>query len=191
MGKHVDSVVNANTFAGRRRANLASGTDLRPAEEGWVNFDIVKRWPSNSRDVDVEWDARKNVIPFPDGWFDEIVAGYLFLHVPYPHHIPLAKEMFRVMRPGARLEIGEVDMPMAMRRWMEFPCDQSARDMIWGERGAIHGPELEQYDIHCAGHSEKTMRKLLTDAGFVDLRRYYQHAQPTVWYEMSIEGWRP
>lgn len=174
-------------FARRRRANLASGTDLRPAEDGWVNFDIVPKWPSADRGCDVVWDARTNRIPFPDKWFTEIVAGYLFLHVPYQHHEPLAREMFRVLVPGGRLEIGEVDMPLAMQRWMANPYDQSARDMVFGEQGSLHGAEFADFDKHCAGHSEATLRKLLADAGFHTMERVKIHA-PEVWYEMTLVG---
>lgn len=165
------------------RLNLASGTDIR---DGFENLDIVPKWPSAQRGCDRVWDARSNVIPYESGSVTEIVAGYLFLHVPYQHHQPLAAEMFRVMRLGGRLEIGEVDMPLAMQRWLADPYDPGARDMIWGEQGSIHGADFADYDKHCAGHSEATLRKLLTDAGFVFSRRYKQHA-PEVWYEMSLE----
>ena len=171
------------------RINLASGTDLRPAPT-WQNWDIVRRWPSNPRDCDRVWDARSNKIDVPDRSVDEICAGYLFLHVPYPHHEPLAREMFRVLRPGGRLEVGDVDMPVAMRRWLADPYDPSARDIVWGEQGSIHGAAFAEYDKHCAGHSEATMRKLLGDAGFVRIERFKQHAE-AVWYEMSIQAVRP
>lgn len=176
---------------GCRRLNLCSGTDLRPREQGWANLDIVTKWPSNDRACDLPWDARSNVIPFPDNWATEIVAGYMFLHVPYPHHEALAAEMFRVMAPGGRVEVGEVDMPLAFHRWMKDPWEKSAREMIWGEQGSIHGAEFAEFDKHCAGHSEVSLRKLLHDAGFVNLRRYFQHPQPDVWYEMSMDGWKP
>ena len=168
------------------RLNLASGTDIRSRAEGWLNLDIVPKWPRAERGCDVVWDARSSVIPFPDGWAEEIVAGYLFLHVPYKHHEPLAREMFRVMAPGGRLEVGEVDMFQAMHRWLHNPYDESARDMIWGEQGNIHGDEFVEFDKHCAGHTEATLRKLLCDTGFQFERRFRQHADE-VWYEMSLE----
>jgi ubiquinone/menaquinone biosynthesis C-methylase UbiE len=172
---------------GRHRLNLASGTDLRPAADGWVNLDIVPKWPLADRGCDLVWDARTNEIPFPDGLFEEIVAGYLFLHVPYKHHEPLAREMFRVMAPGGRLEVGEVDMPHAMRVWMGDPYNESAREMVWGEQGSVVGDELAAFDKHCAGHSEATLKKLLSDAGFTDLARVKIHSAE-VWYEMTIQG---
>jgi SAM-dependent methyltransferase len=172
------------------RLNLASGTDLRPAEQGWKNLDIVRRWPSNSRDCDLVWDARSNEIPFKSGTVDEIVAGYLFLHVPYPHHEPLAAEMFRVMKPGGHLEVGEVDMPAAFHRWLLNPLDLSAREIIWGEQGSLHGPEFAQYDKHCAGHSSWSLKRLLEGAGFVGVERFTQHSNE-VWYELSMKARKP
>lgn len=182
-----EQVQNAKKFAGRTRLNLASGTDLRPAIAGWVNLDIVPQWPSAAQGCDLVWDARTDVIPFPDGFATEIVAGYLFLHVPYRHHEPLAREMFRVLAPGGRIEIGEVDMPSAMLRWMANPYDPSARDIVWGEMGSVHGAEFVEFDKHCAGHSELTLRALLGAAGFRELQRIKIHA-PAVWYEMTLVG---
>ena len=169
------------------RLNLASGTDSR---EGWVNLDVIRQWPNSPRPCDVLWDARSNRIPYADNIIEEIVAGYLLLHVPYEHHEPLVSEMFRVLRPGGRLELGEVDMPVAMQRWMANPADQQAREMIWGEQGNVHGPHLAQYDKHCAGHTEETLRALLEKHGFVRVKRFKQHA-PEVWWELSLEAWKP
>lgn len=169
------------------RLNLACGSDVRP---GWQNLDCVRQWPNSPRPCDVLWNALSNKIPYADNCVDEIVAGYLLLHVPYEHHAPLVAEMFRVMKPGARLEIGEVDMPVAMRRWMDNPYDQQAREMIWGEQGNVHGEHLAQYDKHCAGHTETTLRALLEKHGFTRLRRFKQHAEE-VWYEMSVEAFKP
>lgn len=165
-----------------RKLNLASGTDLR--DPPWENWDVT-RWPG-TRGPDKIWDARSDRIDCPDASVDEIVAGYLLLHVAYPHHVPLVAEMFRVLKPGGRLEIGEVDMPVAMRRWMMNPHDQSARDMLWGEQSG----ELAEFDTHRAGHSEASLREMLIKAGFVRLKRFKQHAA-TVWYELSVEAFKP
>ncbi len=170
------------------RLNLAAGTDLR--DPPWENWDICEKWPTNSRPCDRRWDARSNCIGVPDRSVDEICAGYLLLHVPYQHHDPLVAEMFRVMKPGGRLEVGEVDMPVAMRRWLANPYDQSAREIVWGEQGSLHGQQFADYDKHCAGHSEFTLRALLEKYGFARFRRFKQHAE-AVWFEMSVEVFKP
>lgn len=167
-----------------RRLNLASGHDLRPADQGWENWDVTT-WPG-TRGPDRIWDARSDRIDCPDASVDEIVAGYLLLHVAYPHHEPLVAEMYRVLKPGGRLELGEVDMPLAMRRWLMNPMDQSARDMIWGEQSG----ELAEFDTHRAGNSEGTLRDMLMRAGFRQIQRVKIHAA-TVWYELTLRAVKP
>lgn len=170
------------------KVNAASGTDLRPPP--WVNLDLCKRWPSNPRDCDIVWDARSDKLPFPDATADEFVGGYLLLHVALPHHEPLIREAFRVLAPGGRIELGEVDMDVAMRRWLANPQEESAHQMIWGEHGSIHGPEFEEFDRHVSGHTEGTLRALLAKCGFVQIERFKQHAE-SVWYELSMQARKP
>jgi hypothetical protein len=172
----------------KKALNLASGTDLRPPP--WENWDIVKRWPTNSRDADRVWDARSDRIDEPDNSVSEICAGYLLLHVSREHHVPLVREMFRVLEPGGRLVVDEVDMAKAMRRWLVNPYDQSANDICFGEQGNVHGEEFAQYDKHCSGLTDGMLIKLLTDAGFSRVNRISLHA-PSVWYSMVYEAFKP
>lgn len=172
------------------KLNLASGTDLRPPP--WVNLDIVRQWPG-FRPCDVLWDARKDTIPFPDASVDEVCAGYLLLHIAPQYHDPVMREIARVMAPGAKLQVGEVEMDEALRRWLHNPRDKSANEMIWGEQGQHDGhPELlpfEDADKHCCGFTEATLRELLVKHGFHNIHRVKIHA-PEVWYELTLECYR-
>jgi predicted SAM-dependent methyltransferase len=169
-----------------RRVNLACGSDSRP---GWVNLDIVQQWPNSPRPCDVLWDARTDTLPFEDASVDEICAGYLLTHVSYRHHVPLVREMFRVMKPDARLVVDEVDMSLAVRRWLANPFDQDARNICWGETGTVHGAEFEEFDAHRSGQTWATLCKLLTDAGFKRVARINIHSS-AVWYAMTAECYR-
>lgn len=170
------------------KLNLASGTDLRPPP--WENWDIVKRWPTNARDCDRVWDARTNRIDVPDASVDEIYAGYLLLHVNRTHHEPLMREMFRVLKPGAKITIDEVNMRAAMQRWLDNPYDVSANDMCFGECGSVHGQQFEDFDTHRSGHTLATLMRLMQDAGFQRIERVTLHA-PAVWYALTLVGTKP
>lgn len=165
------------------KLNLASGTDLR--NPPWVNLDIVAQWPCASRGCDVIWDARRDPIPFPDGSVDEVYAGYLFLHLAPCYHERNMREIYRVLQPGGVLVLGEVDMDIVMRRWLDNPEDKSANELIFGEQGVIHGVDLSDYDKHCAGFTESSLRNFATRFGFSDLERIRVHNE-AVWYELTI-----
>lgn len=167
------------------RLNCASGTDLRPAEDGWVNMDVVKRWPTNARDCDLVWDARTDKIPYGDSTVDEICAGYLLTHVSYRHHAPLVREMHRVLKPGGKLVVDEVDMATACRRWLSNPRDLDAIHILHGEVGTTHGEQFEEYDAHRSALTTSTLYDLLTKAGFRGVTRVQTHA-PVVWYALTV-----
>jgi ubiquinone/menaquinone biosynthesis C-methylase UbiE len=174
------------------KLNLASGTDIRPAP--WVNLDVVKRWPLAARECDVLWDARTQSIPFPDGSADEAYAGYLFLHLAPHHHDRVLADIRRVLQPGGRLVVGEVEMDAVMRRWLESPNDARAAELIWGEQGELPNANEEQrrlaeFDKHCHGYSEKTLRAFLNRGGFPNARRVKVHGD-AVWYELTLEAFR-
>lgn len=170
------------------RLNLACGTDIRPAKDGWVNLDIVSAWPGYPP-CDILWDARKDRIPFPDDSIAEVVAGYLLLHLAPIHHDRVLEEIYRVMMSGAKLQVGEVDMEKALRRWIADPRDASAIAMIWGEQGEHEDPrfrEFAEFDKHCCGFTYPTLQELLLKHRFLNIHQVQIHA-PEVWYELTVE----
>jgi hypothetical protein len=166
------------------KLNLACGSDYR---EGWTNLDVVRQWPG-CRPCDLVWDARDGVIPWPDDAVDEIYAGYLMLHI-HPRFRPaMWRELERVLTPlTGVIVIGEVDMKLAMQRWLANPRDPAANDMVWGELGSVHGADLAVFDQHTHGYCEETLRAEMTKAGFSGLRRITVH-HPDVWWELTLQG---
>lgn len=152
------------------KLNLASGTDLR---EGWVNLDIVPRWPNTKRGCDVIWDARKDKIPFPDNSAEEIYAGYLLLHIAPIYHKPVLAEIHRVLSPSGDLLFREVDMEVVFPMFLQKPNDVRLAELIWGEQGqpgsARPGEgwnEHAEFDKHCHGFTRATLTRLLEETGF-------------------------
>jgi SAM-dependent methyltransferase len=165
------------------KLNLASGTDIK---DGWVNLDVVPKWSHVARGCDVVWDARKDKIPFADDSVDEIYAGYLLLHLAPHFHVPVLSEIRRVLSPTGSLMIGEVDMEVVLARWLNSPLDARLSELIWGEQGNYHGEEFSQFDKHCHGFTEFSLKHLLDVNGFTDFNRVKIHPHPDVFYELTI-----
>lgn len=164
------------------KLNLASGTDIR---DGWQNLDIVPKWPLAHRGCDVIWDARRDKIPFPDGSADEIYAGYLLLHLAPHHHRRVLADVRRVLARDGFLTVGEVDMEIVMPRYLADPRNPSYSDLIWGEQGNVHGEALADFDKHCQGFTESSLRALLSESGFGSFERIQMHCAD-VYYELSL-----
>jgi hypothetical protein len=166
------------------RLNLASGTDIR---DGWINLDIVPKWPLAKRGCEILWDARTQPIPYGDETVDEIYAGYLLLHLAPQYHPGVLKEIRRVIKPNTFVVFGEVDMDVVMRRYLENPYNHSCSQLIWGEQGELHGDELMDFDKHCQGFTEATLRSTLEGAGFSVVERFKVHSED-VWYELTLRA---
>lgn len=164
------------------RLNLASGTDIR---DGWVNMDIVPRWPVARRGCDFIWDARRDRIPYPDDSVSEIYAGYLLLHLAPKFHRPVLAEIRRVIVPDGVVMVGEVDMDIVMRRYLANPMDSRCSELIWGEQGSVHGDSFADFDKHCQGFTEASLRTLLMECGFGQFQRVQFHCAD-VYYELTL-----
>jgi ubiquinone/menaquinone biosynthesis C-methylase UbiE len=166
------------------KINIACGTDLR---DGWVNIDAVA-WPTARRPPDVYWKAGEP-LPFPDESVNEAYCGYTFLHVRPNLHDALLADIRRVLKPNAKLVVGEVDMVELMLRWLAKPSDKYLSGLIWGEQGEAHGEEFAQWDSHNQGFTEQSLRELLARGGFRDAQRTKIHGGD-VWYELTLEAFK-
>jgi SAM-dependent methyltransferase len=178
------------------KINLACGTDVKP---DFCNLDIVERWPLAARACDCLWDATKDKLPFADGTVSECYCGYTFLHIAERFHAPLLADIRRALVPGGRLVIGEVDYEVLLPRWLANPEDEYLTGLVFGEQGTITHTVLsdtdaktqlsyESYDKHCRGFVERSLRAFMTRGGFRDVRRIWIHAQPAVFYELTLEA---
>ena len=161
--------------------NLGCGSDFKP---GWVNLDAVA-W-EGYRPPDLLWDARKDSIPFLDNSAETIYMGYLLMHLNHRYHAQLLTEVYRVLSPTGVLLVGEVDMSIVMARWLARPTEARLSELIWGEMGSAHGEAMAEWDKHCHGFTESSLRELLLTHGFRNITRVSIH-HADVFYELTLQ----
>jgi len=164
------------------KLNLASGTDVRP---GWVNLDIVPLWPGMAYGCDLIWDARTDRIPIDDNSADMVYAGYLLMHLAPMYHTRVLAEIKRVLGPEKVFCVGEVDMNIVMDRFLKDPTNERLCELIWGEQGTIYDGKFAEFDKHCHGFTEDSLKKLLESNGFTGFQRTSIH-DPNVFYELTM-----
>ncbi|AWI58751.1 class I SAM-dependent methyltransferase [Sinorhizobium fredii] len=113
------------------------GNSLGPMKEAFPTAEIVLLDPS-PRSLDVararhpgkahfqHFDGGQ--IPFDDGTFDLVFAACVFHHIPGLLHVPLLKEIRRVMRRGASLFVFEHNPlnPLTRKAVRDCPFDENA-----------------------------------------------------------------
>jgi SAM-dependent methyltransferase len=123
------------TDAAELKLNIGCGTS---GIEGWVNIDnspsiLLSRlplgrrifrtpdWPHDVRRADV----RKR-IPFPDSSVTYIYSSHTFEHFTYEESRAVARECFRVLRPGGILRIVVPDLGTMVRDYLADTADPMA-----------------------------------------------------------------
>lgn len=80
-------------------------------------------------------------LPYPDRYFNSIMAYSVFTHLPEKVHLHWMRELARVARPGAVFIL-----TLEPRRFMDFiaqiPADTNS---IWYKKLSIHKPRLADY----------------------------------------------
>jgi predicted SAM-dependent methyltransferase len=77
-----------------KRLNVGCGVDIR---DGWVNIDVVNY--GNNTQVDLN----KYPWPFPDNYFDEVLASHILEHLP--NFSQVVTEIWRISKPGALVDV--------------------------------------------------------------------------------------
>jgi SAM-dependent methyltransferase len=163
--------------ASEMKLNIGCGTSGIP---GWVNIDnsptiLLSRlpfgrrifhtphWPSDVRRADV----RKR-IPFSDSSVFYIYSSHTFEHFTYEESLAVAKECFRVLKPGGILRIVVPDLGIMVRDYLAEAVNPKASHRFIG-RLLLTGSARDV--LHPGAHHKQmfdaaSLVHLLREAGF-------------------------
>ena len=165
------------TCAAELKLNIGCGTS---GIEGWVNIDnspsvlfsrlpLGRRifhtpdWPHDVRRLDV----RKR-IPYPDSSVSCVYSSHTFEHFTYEESLGVARECFRVLRPGGVLRIVVPDLGIMVRDYLSDSADPLASHrfvsrllLTTGLRNVVHAGahHKQMFDARSLAH-------MLQEAGF-------------------------
>jgi predicted SAM-dependent methyltransferase len=151
------------------KLNLGSGP--RPLE-GYRNLDIKDGHAAYPLDY------------YESDLFDEVRASHILEHFPRGQVADVVKEWVRILAPGGRLKIAVPDFDWIVREY---------------SNGHRHDPLIEAYlfggqsdadDYHKAFFNQDKLKRLLEDAGLVDVRRWQADAKDcsSLAVSLNLEG---
>lgn len=121
------------------------------ALDGYANMDIkdgVAAYPLN----------------YPDGVADEIRASHLLEHFPHRQIENVVKEWARVLKPGGKLSIAVPDFDWIVKAYSNGQRNDPMLEAY------LFGGQTDAADFHKALFNEEKLRKLMEDAGIVDIQ---------------------
>jgi len=146
-----------------KRLNLGSGG--KPME-GYVSVDIFE-----SPNVDEVFDMGE--IPYQDNTIGKIHSEHALEHVPFAKAERTIREWFRVLQPGAELELYMPDFEKCCEAYLNAPLNDSffMRTRAWFKATIYgiqesQGGEPDEAQIHMCGFSKEEIRIVLERNGF-------------------------
>ena len=127
---------------------------------------------------DIEVISRVDRLPFRTASLDGLRANHVLEHQSYELVEPTVAEWARVLRPGARLDIGVPDARSIAEQWVRGEID-TAEANYWilgghSDRAAHKGVDargvpLWIWNAHHTMFDEPWLRQLVEGSGFVDV----------------------
>lgn len=164
-------------FWDRQLLPLTDGTGLRLnvgcgnfKKKGFINID-----KSDLVKPDILCDVFD--MPFDPGTVDEIYAGHIYEHFDYIDGIKALHYWHSLLKPGGIISISVPDILFLMRDYVKDPTADNLRNLndtyIYSEG---------QESPHKYAYDEGLLRQVMTEAGFIELKRmpidhpYYPYA---------------
>lgn len=115
------------------------------------------------QNIDIKNGVAAYPLGHPDGSVDEVRASHLLEHFPHGQVAGVVKEWARVLKPGGVLKIAVPDFDWIVK---EYSNGHRHDRML---EGYLFGGQVDANDHHKAFFNEDKLRKLMEDAGLVNI----------------------
>ncbi len=150
--------------------NIGSGPNAHP---DFINLD--SSWHPA---IDICWDVTRG-IPLPSEKMSGIFSEHCFEHLPFDNISAVLAECARVLSPGGTIRIIMPDPQLYLAGYVDLVSGESRSPLPYAERdkeGDLYSPIMSinrifRSDGHLYLYDYDLIHKLLSRAGFVDIRR--------------------
>lgn len=156
------------------KLNLGCGVHLK---SGWINVDYafteeeVRSKKGYFQEATIEPDAefvqaKIEKLPFPDDYADEVEMISVIEHIPIAEVVPNLQEVYRVMKPGAKLKILTPSFNGAVLQWLEVALMDFDLQLYREAAEVIYGNQAGEGEFHCTPFTPDFMNYCIVAAGF-------------------------
>lgn len=163
--------------------DLGAGGERREWD-GYITYTTDLRADSNP---DYVMDTR--LLNLPNNHYDLVASSHHLEHIPRWEQGQVWKEIYRICKPGGRIEHVIPNIEWAARKICDNEIDQHVMNVLYGAQES-HGYARE-LNTHYFGYTPKIAEELAKQAGFVGIEIEDWKSNPELVYHMVIRGRKP
>lgn len=158
--------------------------------------DTRREWPGyKTYTTDIRSDSKPDYVQdsraltLPNNHFDLVASSHHLEHIGRWDQEKVWKEMFKICKPGGRIEHVVPNIQWAAASIMENNIDEHVMNVIYGAQEA-HGYARE-FNTHFFGYTPELAKALARSVGFVDVETGDWRQNPKLGYNLLIKGRKP
>lgn len=149
------------------KINIGGQQTIGRFPSGWTCVDILSG-------ADVQIDISTTPLPWSENVADVVYCSHVIEHIWPWRHSFVVGELYRVMKPGAKLRVVVPDMDIAIDEYMRFR-DDGQPGRLAGCMGWWFNPTMDKDGNVCMNHvygfNWHSMKNLLERSGFGNVVR--------------------
>lgn len=114
-------------------------------------------------------------IKLTDYSVDIIYCSHVLEHIVKPKALDACKEWHRVLKHNGKIYISVPDMEYMFKLYLDNVAGyngEASKSIVDLVCKIIYGAQANKHDFHCYGYSFATLKALLMDAGFKDVKHF-------------------
>jgi predicted SAM-dependent methyltransferase len=140
-------------------------------------------------DVEPDFVQDTRLLNFPDNHWDMVASSHHLEHIGRWDQEKVWKEMFRILKPGGRMEHIVPNLEWAAWKITDGQTDQHAYDVLYGAQ-EVHGYQRE-LNTHFFGYTVEVAQELAKMCGLTDVVVETFKQREELGYNMVITGTKP
>lgn len=146
------------------KLNIGAGGNQKCGDDGWLNLDV------RSLDgIDLVIDLEKESLPYPENSVEEVNMQDFLEHLSKHRQEPFLRDLYRVMKPGAKVYIQIPDLGVAAKRYcgcLENPSPLQHRLDGTQMASVLYGGQDYESNYHKWGYDTQSLVTILERVGF-------------------------
>lgn len=158
--------------------------------------DTRRQWPGyKTYTTDIRPSAKPDyvmdtrLLNLPADHFDLVASSHHFEHIGRWDQEYLWTEVYKVCKPGGKIEIVVPNIEWAANKIMNHELDAHVYNVLYGAQEE-HGYERE-FNSHYFGYTPEIGKAMAEEAGFTDVTVECYHQNSDLGYNMIIRGTKP